>query len=225
MSIWGKSRPNQWFESYCTNCDEAAQNFKNVSLLANILIRSSQIQFNIPSFDICWGEPCRFLAALAEITTPNLIVDIGTSCGGSAKAFLDFSPKKANVVTFDVMPWNTYTETYLKETDFFSGRLIQHVEDLSCTPVFEKHQNLLALADLIYCDAPKDGVFEYTFLDKLSKVKMNNKQRYLVLDDIRFKNMAALWRDIASPKFDATSFGHWSGTGLVDISEGLKLKV
>ena len=227
MTIWGKSIPDQWFESYCAPSDEAAQDFKNINLLANILTRSSQVQFKIPSFNVRWGDPCRFLAGLTEVTVPSLIIDIGTSCGGSAKTFLhssQFFHKKSNIVTFDIIPWNAFQGTYLEEKDFSSGRIVQYVEDLSNIKIFEKHQNLLAFADLIYCDGPKDGVFEYVFLDRLSKLKMSQKQRFLVLDDIRFQNMAALWRDIASPKFDATSFAHWSGTGFIDISEGLKLK-
>lgn len=45
-----------------------------------------------------------------------------------------------------------------------------------------------------------------------------------MLDDIRFLNMWRLWRSIRSPKLDATSFGHWSGSGLVDLHNGLQLK-
>jgi hypothetical protein len=43
----------------------------------------------------------------------------------------------------------------------------------------------------------------------------------LVLDDTRLLNMIDVWRLIRSPKLDLTSFGHWSGTGLVDMSAGL----
>jgi len=196
----------------------------SISLVANVFVKSMGVKFNIPALDIKFGEPCRFLAALTECTSPSLIVDIGTSCGGSARTFVDFSLSWTNVVTFDVEAWKHYKETYLKDADFQSGKLVQYVEDLSNDNLFEKHSRLLADADLIYCDGPKDGIFEYRFMEKLSKLPMPIKQRYLVLDDIRFMNMAALWRDIASPKFDATSFGHWSGTGLVDIAEGLKLK-
>ncbi len=38
----------------------------------------------------------------------------------------------------------------------------------------------------------------------------------VVFDDIRVMNMVATWRRIARPKLDLTSFGHWSGTGLID---------
>jgi len=225
-NIWGSSTPSQCFESYCygTSADEAVQKFNNERLIADISLRSYQLKFGIQAFDIKFGEPCRFLAALAELTQPKLVVDIGTSCGGSSRAFLDYSPSWASVVTYDILSWKDLPSTYLKESDFNSGRLVQHLVDLSDDAVFKTHSKILADADIIYLDAPKDGSFEYSFMDKLSKLDMEHKQRWLVMDDIRFMNMAALWFDIASPKFDATSLGHWSGTGLVDISDGLLLK-
>jgi len=36
--------------------------------------------------------------------------------------------------------------------------------------------------------------------------------------------MTNLWASIESPKIDLSPFGHWTGSGLVDISECLKLK-
>ena len=72
-------------------------------------------------------------------------------------------------------------------------------------------------------DAPKDGVFEYRFLQLLSTLQPK-KNKLLILDDIRFINMVDLWVSIESPKLDVSSFGHWSGTGLVDISEGLRIR-
>jgi hypothetical protein len=38
----------------------------------------------------------------------------------------------------------------------------------------------------------------------------------LVLDDIRLWTMLEIWRSVSWPKLDVTSFGHWSGTGMVD---------
>jgi hypothetical protein len=72
-------------------------------------------------------------------------------------------------------------------------------------------------------DGPKDGSFEETLLGYLSAKELPNKTRWLFIDDIRFENMYKLWRSIASPKIDLSSFGHFSGSGLVNIQEGLKL--
>jgi len=38
----------------------------------------------------------------------------------------------------------------------------------------------------------------------------------VVFDDIRQWNMLKIWRDITRPKIDLTSFGHWTGTGIID---------
>jgi hypothetical protein len=37
-----------------------------------------------------------------------------------------------------------------------------------------------------------------------------------MFDDTRVLNMIEIWRRLNRPKLDLTSFGHWSGTGLVD---------
>ena len=68
----------------------------------------------------------------------------------------------------------------------------------------------------------KDGKFEYQFLALLGKLEPK-ENKLLILDDIRFVNMTDLWISILSPKLDISSFGHWSGTGLVDISKPLQL--
>ena len=36
-----------------------------------------------------------------------------------------------------------------------------------------------------------------------------------LFDDIKELNMLGTWRAITRPKLDITSFGHWTGTGLV----------
>jgi len=223
--MWKKERPAQVFESYSATLinDAAAQSFKDLELIALVTSRMGNIQFRDVALNTPFGEPCRFLGALTSILEPSLVVEIGTATGCSARAFLDYTYASSKVITFDIAAWTSYPESFLKQEDF-KEKLTQYLDDLSILDTFKKHAVSLANADLIYLDAPKDGVFEYKFFEHLSCLKMPEKERFLVIDDIRFLNMAALWRDIASPKFDATSIGHWSGTGLVDISEGLKLK-
>ena len=78
-------------------------------------------------------------------------------------------------------------------------------------------------ADFIMCDGPKDGIFEKRFYSLLSTLNFPVKDRWLFLDDIRFPSEMPSWRLICSPKIDLTSFGHFSGTGLVNISNGFDL--
>ena len=67
---------------------------------------------------------------------------------------------------------------------------------------------------MIFVDASKDGVFEPTFLAQLFALEPAGPQ-LIVLDDIRVLTMVRLWRGITLDKLDLTSFGHWSGTGIV----------
>jgi hypothetical protein len=67
----------------------------------------------------------------------------------------------------------------------------------------------------LFVDAPKDGVFEPAFIKNLAEMK-TKKELLVIFDDIRVLNMLLPWRSIKRPKFDLISFGHWSGTGLVD---------
>jgi hypothetical protein len=86
--------------------------------------------------------------------------------------------------------------------------------------------DLLALlvkeVDMIFLDGPKDGKFEYEFLRILQSISQSNV-KLIFIDDIKFENMIPLWRSIVSPKLDLTSLGHWSGTGIVDTSNGLEV--
>jgi hypothetical protein len=73
----------------------------------------------------------------------------------------------------------------------------------------------LADCDLIFIDGPKNIIFEKTLFAFLENIRLK-KDMVMLVDDIRVWNMLAIWRNIARPKLDITSFGHWSGTGLID---------
>jgi len=169
------------------------------------------------------GDHYRLLAGLLTSLRPHSIVDIGTHMGTGTRVMCDYAPK-AKVDTFDLTPWDEFEKTFLTESDFEEGggHLTQHLSDLSDPEEFCKYTALLQQADFIMVDACKDGVFEEKFYSLLSTISMENKTRYMLLDDIRFTSELVNWRRIESPKIDLTSFGHFTGTGLVDISEGFK---
>ena len=56
----------------------------------------------------------------------------------------------------------------------------------------------------------------------LSTLNFSEKPCWLFLDDIRFMTEIANWRAVKNPKIDLTSFGHYSGSGSVNISEGFE---
>ena len=72
----------------------------------------------------------------------------------------------------------------------------------------------LRSADLFFIDAAKDGVMEHHFIKNLKAIGLK-PNAVVLFDDIRLWNMLDIWRSIDFPKLDLTSFGHWSGTGVV----------
>ncbi len=174
-------------------------------------------------YDVYPGEHYRLLQVLARNLAARNIVEVGTFTGMSSACMLHAMPTSCKLTTFDLVPWHQFS-SHLKQEDFASGRITQVLEDLSNPAVFEKYLNIFNQAELIFCDAPKDGVFEHRFLANLTHIRPASAC-LLVLDDTRMLNMIDVWRAIRSPKLDLTSFGHWSGTGLVDITDGLKFEI
>ena len=161
------------------------------------------------------GEHYKLLHAIVQETKPGLVLEIGTYTGLSALAMMAALPRGSEIVTVDIIPWDRIPGSYLRPSDFAGGMLRQLICDLGQREVAEKHAALLKNADLIFVDAAKDGVFEYRLIQQMQSVGL--KPGALVIwDDIRFWCMLRLWREISRPKLDLTSFGHWSGTGLVD---------
>jgi predicted O-methyltransferase YrrM len=161
------------------------------------------------------GEHYRLLAALVKLLQPKRVVEVGTFRGLSALALKKFLPADGKITTFDVVAWNSLSDTCLRPQDFEDDRLRQEVADLSDPAVFEAHRDLIQETELLFVDGPKDGVFERKLLQQLESVELD-KSLLVIMDDIRFWNMLAIWQEIARPKLDLTSFGHWSGTGMVE---------
>ena len=113
------------------------------------------------------------------------------------------------------MPWQALPDTALNASDFVDGRLEQVVDDITREDGAMRHRDLLAAADLIFVDAAKDGSMEARFVRILDSIELA-RGPIVVFDDIRLWNMLAVWRALAHPKLDLTSFGHWTGTGLVE---------
>ena len=122
------------------------------------------------------------------------------------------------VATFDLQKWDTFSETVLTNRDFADGRLVQHLDNLGDPPVFARHRDLIASAEFMFIDGPKDNAFEYRFMELLRSIKFE-KPPILMFDDTRLWSMLRFWRQLPYPKMDLTSFGHWSGTGLVELVE------
>lgn len=221
--------PRHLIESVVISVDDdpAVQNFDQYAFIASLIFEASRLKLDIPGpfVNAFPGDHYRLLAALVKIVQPQLMVDIGTFTGLSARVMGEYSAENAEVITYDIAPYEEFVDTVLSAELCSKHNIFQKVEDLSDSLVFGSNTIVLQDADFIMCDGPKDNKFEPTFLQRLSQVNMPHKKRWLLLDDIRFLDMVGLWRAIQSPKIDLTSFGHFSGTGLVDISKGLILKI
>ena len=147
---------------------------------------------------------------------PSVAIEIGTSTGLSSLCLKRYLPSHGKIVTFDILPWHQYSNTLLRKEDFEDQRLIQHVADLSIGGVMEQYTPLIQQAGLIFIDATHDGKLEAQLLRNLEKIAFLNKV-FLLFDDIKVWTMLKMWREISYPKIDLTSFGHWSGTGLVAL--------
>jgi hypothetical protein len=86
-----------------------------------------------------------------------------------------------------------------------------------------KYETYISKADFIFLDGPKDDKFERIVIPKI--INSMKSTCILMIDDISFNNMSDLWHDINFDKLDFTSFGHWSGSGLVikDIEQLLRV--
>ena len=166
--------------------------------------------------DIWPGEHYKLLAGFVQVLQPKKIIEIGTFTGLSSLSLQKYLPKESRLITFDILPWEAYPSTLLQKTDFYN--ILQIVADLSDDDSFKENIPHLEDAELIFIDAVHDGVFEERLLQQFKKVSFTTSP-YILFDDIRVWKMLKMWRNVAFPKLDLTSFGHWSGTGVMQWND------
>jgi len=165
-------------------------------------------------YEIWPGEHYRLLAALVKNLNPKVVIEVGTDRGMGTLCLMQ-ELHEGVVHTFDVIPWDDISETWFRKMDFEGGRVVQHIADLASQDNMQKYADLFGNADLVFVDAPKNGIFEPAFISNLAQIQ-TKKDLLVIFDDIRLLNMLLPWRKISCPKLDLVSFGHWTGTGLVD---------
>ena len=170
-------------------------------------------EFFYPDF---WpGEHYKLLAGAVRALKPKLIIEIGSYLGLSSLALKQYMSESSQLVTFDIIPFADFPNSVVQSEDFIKGDFIQHIDDLSDEIVFAKYIPLFENAELIFIDASHDGIFEEKILNLFRGMKFK-KKLYIMMDDIRLWALLKVWRDIPEAKLDLTSFGHWSGTGLIE---------
>lgn len=169
-----------------------------------------------PKWPNVWpGEHYKLLAALVQVVGAQRVVEIGTYQGLGSLALLQSLPADGSIITFDIVPYQEIDGHVFRPEDFADGRMTQVVADITLENDFAQHAPMLRDAELVFVDAAKDGHQERIFLKRFEEIGFRHGP-IVVFDDVRVYNMLQIWRDIRRPKLDITSFGHWSGTGLVD---------
>jgi predicted O-methyltransferase YrrM len=187
-----------------------------IKLAADVDLQTLAQERNAPEWFTVWpGEHYRLLSAFMLALKPKTVIEIGTFAGLSALAMKSYLGPDGRLVTFDLQPWNSIPERVLTFEDFADGRLVQHLDNLADEQTFERHRDLLESADFLFIDGPKDGVTEYVWMKRFQTLRFKNAP-ILLFDDIRLMSMVPFWRTLKHPKLDLTSFGHWSGTGIVE---------
>ena len=163
------------------------------------------------------GSPYRLLNAFTKILKPKITIEIGTFLMIGTNALLNSN--KGKVYTFDSL------DSFRHKNIFYKSKNLNIIKiDLIKNNNFERFANIFEKANLIYLDGPKNIDFEKKILTHISFLRPK-KNKYLIIDDIHTLELINIYNSIHSPKIDLTSFGNWSGTGIVDISGGLKINL
>lgn len=164
-------------------------------------------------------EPYRLLYYFASLFNNSIIIDLGTSNGGSAIAL---SHNKTNqIFSFDISD-RCQTSFLQNENQFEKMPSFSNV-DFIVTEDFRKYLEIILKAPFIYLDIAHDGIWENILLELLVKY---NYKGVMLMDDIHeFPEMKKIWDKLPFNKVDLTKYGHWSGTGLIDFSGNLKFEL
>ena len=150
-------------------------------------------------------EHYRLLMHIVNSISKQIIIDIGTHMGASALSLA--TNKNNHVYSFDIGNFRKVNFSDISNITFCED----NVEECP------KYNPLILTSSLIFLDvSPHDGVFETKFYNFLSE---NKYKGLLGLDDIHLNpEMESFWNNIKHKKFDLTSYGHWSGTGMVSFN-------
>ena len=144
-------------------------------------------------------EHYRLLAHISQNDDLVDILDVGTLKGCSALAFSVNSKNK-------VRSFNVLNQLDLNNTPLNAEFIIDNVLN-------GNYNSVILGSKYIMLDTYHDGTFEKEFYDYLISI---NYKGYLLLDDIHLNfEMERFWGSITKEKYDLTSIGHSTGTGVV----------
>ena len=143
-------------------------------------------------------EHYRLLIYISYLYENQILLDVGTYQGSSALA-LGMNPSN-QIKSFDLIQQPEIN--YINESNI----------EFKIENILENNNELILSAPFIMLDTDHDGPFEYAFYNHLKKI---NYKGLLFLDDINLNDpMKGFWNHITEEKYELTSKGHWSGTGI-----------
>ncbi|QWD76421.1 hypothetical protein ICV32_01745 [Polynucleobacter sp. MWH-UH24A] len=161
------------------------------------------------------GEHYRLLAAIVRALDAKNVVEIGTFWGMGTLSLCEGGA--TSIITYDIKDWHSFPTTLLRDSDFEGGTIKQFIGDLQEESFFQSQKKNIENCDLIFMDAAKDSIMEKKFLSQFSRCTFK-PGAILIIDDIKLWNMLQIWQDIKLPKIDISGLGHYTGTGLVELS-------
>tara|TARA_Y100000816_G_C26108204_1_gene589888 strand:- start:4916 stop:5509 length:594 start_codon:yes stop_codon:yes gene_type:complete len=157
----------------------------------------------------------RLYSYLSTLFNNITILDIGTLNGRSA---ISLSHNENNkVISYDIRDGikNLNHKIYTKSNIEF--RIKNVLDDLN--------KEFIKNIKIIMIDIDHFYIIEKMIIDKLKELEYDG---IILLDDIihpspkEFEAMQKLWNEIQDEKYDITKYGHWSGTGLINLSKDIK---
>lgn len=151
------------------------------------------------------SEHYKLIAYIAGfIPKYSYLIDIGTYYGFSSLALAKDYDK--NIITYDIydhIPDDTHINTIKKHPNI----------DFRICDCLNEIDTLIKSEFIVLDIDPHNGVQEKEILNALLE---NDYKGIVLLDDIHLnENMKEMWNSISQKKYDLTSYGHHSGTGLV----------
>lgn len=144
-------------------------------------------------------EHYRLLAHIAQNNNLVDILDVGTLKGCSALAFSVNQSNKINSFNLD------------NELDL--NLLPTNVEFFYADIINGEYRDMILGSKYIMLDTYHEGEYERRFVDYLTSIDYKG---FLLLDDIHLNfGMERFWGSITQEKYDITSIGHSTGTGVV----------
>ena len=189
----------------------------NNELLDNFKLINHEYLVDKNYYDLESGkQEYRLYSYLSSLFDNITILDIGTYNGRSAVSLSHNENNK--VISYNINDdiKDLHHKIYTKSNIEF---LIKNVLD-------DLNEEFLKNVKIVLIDIDHFYTIEKQIIDK---IKEFNYDGLILLDDIihpsprEFGAMQKLWNEIEDEKYNITKYGHWSGTGLVNLSKDINI--